>query len=153
EVLGEKVEKVIVTDLISESPCVILTGEFGWSANMERIMRAQALRDSGGMTSYMASKRTFGLQPNHPIIRELKDKVAADKNDKTVRDLVNLLFESALLSSGFTLDDPSLFANRIYRMVKLGLSLDDEEGAGSAAADTDAPALEEVTESNMEEID
>ncbi|KAJ1799817.1 Hsp90 chaperone hsp82, partial [Coemansia sp. RSA 2399] len=116
EVLGEKVEKVIVTDLISESPCVILTGEFGWSANMERIMRAQALRDSGGMTSYMASKRTFGLQPNHPIIRELNDKVAADKNDKTVRDLVNLLYESALLSSGFTLDDPSMFANRIYRM-------------------------------------
>ncbi|KAJ2557840.1 Hsp90 chaperone hsp82 [Coemansia sp. RSA 1933] len=154
EVLGDKVEKVIVTDLIAESPCVILTGEFGWSANMERIMRAQALRDSGGMTSYMASKRTFGLQPNHPIIRELKDKVAADKNDKTVRDLVNLLYEAALLSSGFNLDDPSLFANRIYRMVKLGLSLDDEESTGAAAAaETDAPALEEVTESNMEEID
>ncbi|KAJ1667323.1 Hsp90 chaperone hsp82 [Coemansia sp. RSA 1813] len=154
EVLGEKVEKVIVTDLISESPCVILTGEFGWSANMERIMRAQALRDSGGMTSYMASKRTFGLQPNHPIIRELKNKVAADKNDKTVRDLVNLLYESALLSSGFTLDDPSLFSNRIYRMVKLGLSLDDDEGASAGATtETDAPALEEVTESNMEEID
>ncbi|KAJ2608568.1 Hsp90 chaperone hsp82 [Coemansia sp. RSA 1804] len=153
EILGDKVEKVIVTDLISESPCVILTGDFGWSANMERIMRAQALRDSGGMTSYMASKRTFGLQPNHPIIRELKAKAAADKNDKTVRDLVNLLYEAALLSSGFSLDDPSLFSNRIYRMVKLGLSLDDDEGAAAPSAETDAPALEEVTESNMEEID
>ncbi|KAJ1814489.1 Hsp90 chaperone hsp82, partial [Coemansia sp. RSA 2599] len=90
EILGEKVEKVIVTDLISESPCVILTGQFGWSANMERIMKSQALRDSGGMSSYMASKRTLGLQPTHPIVRELKAKVAADKNDKTVRDLVNL---------------------------------------------------------------
>ncbi|KAJ2661872.1 Hsp90 chaperone hsp82 [Coemansia sp. RSA 1200] len=153
EILGDKVEKVIVTDLISESPCVILTGDFGWSANMERIMRAQALRDSGGMTSYMASKRTFGLQPNHPIIRELKAKAAADKNDKTVRDLVNLLYEAALLSSGFSLDDPSLFSNRIYRMVKLGLSLDEDEGAAAPSTETDAPALEEVTESNMEEID
>ncbi|KAJ2851246.1 Hsp90 chaperone hsp82 [Coemansia brasiliensis] len=150
EILGDKVEKVIVTDLISESPCVILTGQFGWSANMERIMRSQALRDSGGMSSYMASKRTLGLQPTHPIIRELKAKVAADKNDKTVRDLVNLMYESALLASGFTLDDPSQFSGRIYRMIKLGLSLDDD---ADAPAETDAPALEEVTESNMEEID
>ncbi|KAJ1848831.1 Hsp90 chaperone hsp82, partial [Coemansia sp. RSA 486] len=126
EILGEKVEKVIVTDLISESPCVILTGQFGWSANMERIMKSQALRDSGGMSSYMASKRTLGLQPTHPIVRELKAKVAADKNDKTVRDLVNLMYETALLASGFNLEDPSQFSNRIYRMVALGLSLDDD---------------------------
>ncbi|KAJ1848081.1 Hsp90 chaperone hsp82 [Coemansia sp. RSA 2703] len=155
EILGEKVEKVIVTDLISESPCVILTGQFGWSANMERIMKSQALRDSGGMSSYMASKRTLGLQPTHPIIRELKEKVSADKNDKTVRDLVNLMYESSMLASGFSLEDPAQFANRIYRMIKLGLSLDEDEvAAGGAAADSsDAPALEEVTESNMEEID
>ncbi|PIA18121.1 HSP90-domain-containing protein [Coemansia reversa NRRL 1564] len=154
EVLGDKVEKVVVTDLISESPCVILTGQFGWSANMERIMRSQALRDSGGMSQYMASKRTLGLQPTHPIIRELKEKIDADKNDKTVRDLVNLMYESALLASGFNLDDPSQFANRIYRMIKLGLSLDDDDTAAAAGStSTDAPALEEVTESNMEEID
>ncbi|KAJ2237569.1 Hsp90 chaperone hsp82 [Coemansia sp. RSA 1722] len=153
EILGEKVEKVIVTDLISESPCVILTGQFGWSANMERIMKSQALRDSGGMSSYMASKRTLGLQPTHPIVRELKAKVAADKNDKTVRDLVNLMYETALLASGFNLEDPSQFSNRIYRMVALGLSLDDDVSAAAAADSSDAPALEEVTESNMEEID
>ncbi|KAJ2857527.1 Hsp90 chaperone hsp82 [Coemansia erecta] len=155
EILGEKVEKVVVTDLISESPCVILTGQFGWSANMERIMKSQALRDSGGMSSYMASKRTLGLQPTHPIVRELKAKVAADKNDKTVRDLVNLMYETALLASGFTLEDPSQFSNRIYRMVALGLSLEDDSAAAAAAAadSSDAPALEEVTESNMEEID
>ncbi|KAJ2159484.1 Hsp90 chaperone hsp82 [Coemansia sp. RSA 552] len=155
DVLGDKVEKVVVTDMISESPCVILTGQFGWSANMERIMRAQALRDSGGMSSYMASKRTLGLQPTHPIIRELKAKVAADKNDKTVRDLVNLMYEAALLSSGFSLDDPSLFSNRIYRMIKLGLSLDDSDDAAAAPADSAAaaPALEDTADSNMEEID
>ncbi|KAJ2100503.1 Hsp90 chaperone hsp82 [Coemansia sp. S100] len=119
---------------------------------MERIMRSQALRDSGGMSSYMASKRTLGLQPTHPIIRELKEKVAADKNDKTVRDLVNLMYDTSLLASGFTLEEPSIFANRIYRMIKLGLSLDDDEVV-AAPADSDAPALEEVTESNMEEID
>ncbi|KAJ1996540.1 Hsp90 chaperone hsp82, partial [Coemansia thaxteri] len=154
EILGDKVEKVVASDLISDSPCVIVTGQFGWSANMERIMRSQALRDSGGMSSYMASKRTLGLQPTHPIIRELQSKVAADKNDKTVRDLVNLMYETSLLASGFTLEDPSQFSNRIYRMIKLGLSLDDEEVALAAAgADSDAPALEDVTESNMEEID
>ncbi|KAJ1954903.1 Hsp90 chaperone hsp82, partial [Linderina pennispora] len=111
-----------------------------------------ALRDSGGMSAYMASKRTLGIQPTHPIIRELKTKVEADKNDKTVRDLVQLMFESSLLASGFSLEDPSQFSNRIYRMIKLGLSLDDDEEA-VAGESTDAPALEEVTESNMEEID
>ncbi|KAJ1940388.1 Hsp90 chaperone hsp82, partial [Kickxella alabastrina] len=153
EILGDKVEKVVVTDLISESPCVILTGQFGWSANMERIMKSQALRDSGGMSSYMASKRTLGLQPTHPIIRELQAKVAADKNDKTVRDLVNLMYETSLLASGFSLEDPSTFANRIYRMVKLGLSLDEDESAIAQPDSADAPALEEITDSNMEEID
>ncbi|KAJ1803679.1 Hsp90 chaperone hsp82, partial [Coemansia sp. RSA 2599] len=83
----------------------------------------------------------------------LKAKVAADKNDKTVRDLVNLMYETSLLASGFTLEDPSQFSNRIYRMVALGLSLDDDSAAAAAADSSDAPALEEVTESNMEEID
>merc|ERR1711985_73486 len=155
EVLGDKIEKCQVGTRMLESPCVLVTSEWGWSANMERIMKAQALRDSS-MSSYMVSKKTMEVNPNHSIMTELKKKASADKSDKTVKDLIWLLFDTSLLTSGFNLDEPTQFAGRIHRMIKLGLSIDDDdEGLGD---DDDLPPLEEVEgaadeASKMEEVD
>jgi len=152
EVLGDKVEKVLVSDRVVNSPCVLVTGEYGWSANMERIMKAQALRDNS-MSTYMTSKKTLEINPFNSIVSELRKKADADKNDKTVKDLVWLIYETALLSSGFSLDDPNAFASRIHRMVKLGLSIQEEE-TQEEKVEEDLPPLEEDTEqSKMEEVD
>jgi len=153
EILGDKVEKVVVSDRVINSPCVLVTGEYGWSANMERIMKAQALRDNS-MATYMTSKKTLEINPFHSIVNELRKKADADKNDKTVKDLVWLIYETALLSSGFSLDEPNSFAGRIHRMIKLGLSIEDEPTEEEKPSEEDLPPLEEETESShMEEVD
>jgi molecular chaperone HtpG len=151
DVLGDKVEKVVISHRIDESPCVIVTSEHGWTANMERIMKAQALRDNS-MTSYMVSKKTLEINPRNQIIVELRNKAEVDSSEKTVKDLIWLIFETSLLTSGFTLDESTSFANRIHRMIKLGLSIDEDE----QKADDDLPPLDDAAEepnTKMEEVD
>merc|ERR1719186_2185685 len=143
DILDKKVEKVVVSSRLVSSPCCIVTSQYGWTANMERIMKAQALRDTSTM-GYMAAKKHLEINPDHSILENLRQRAEADKNDKSVKDLVMLLFETALLSSGFSLEDPAVHAQRIHRMIKLGLGIDDdtEDVADAAVDDSDMPPLE-----------
>nr|AEA42008.1 heat shock protein 90 [Scylla paramamosain] len=155
DILDKRVEKVVVSNRLVTSPCCIVTSQYGWTANMERIMKAQALRDTSTM-GYMAAKKHLEINPDHSIIETLRQKADADKNDKSVKDLVMLLFESALLSSGFTLEDPGVHAGRIYRMIKLGLGIDEDDAPAEDNAESveEMPPLEDEEDtSRMEEVD
>merc|ERR1719445_2943435 len=156
DILDKKVEKVVVSSRLVSSPCCIVTSQYGWTANMERIMKAQALRDTSTM-GYMAAKKHLEINPDHSIVENLRQRAEADKNDKSVQDLVLLLFETALLSSGFALEDPAIHSQRIHRMIKLGLGIDEDETIAEPldAATDDMPPLEGDAEdaSRMEEVD
>jgi len=170
DILDKKVEKVVISNRLVSSPCCIVTSQYGWSANMERIMKAQALRDTSTM-GYMAAKKHLEINPDHSIIKTLKTKVDQDKNDKSVKDLVMLLYETSLLASGFTLELPQQHADRIFRMIKLGLGIDEEDvTSGDMVTDgpsgtSDMPPLEQANggeagsaavsaaASRMEEVD
>ena len=155
-ILGDKVEKVVLSQRVVDSPCVLVTGEFGWSANMERIMKAQALRDSN-MTSYMMSKKTMEINPHHIIIKALKDRLD-DENNSSLKDLVNLIFESSLIASGFNIEEPATFVNRINKMIQLGLSLDEntedkKENTEDKKENTENTENTEEEKTSMEEVD
>jgi molecular chaperone HtpG len=134
---------------------------------MERIMKAQALRDPN-MNSYMVSKKTLELNPTHPIIKALQTQVKNQVNTNSLKDVITLLFESALINSGFSLEEPTTFVNRINRIIQLGLSIEDEEELSKAEEEADEAEdededdeeedkadeeAEEAEESNMEDID
>ena len=156
EILDNKVEKVVVGERLEDSPCVLVTSEFGWTANMERIMKAQALRDNS-MTSYMVSKKTLEINPKHGIIKELKAQLEKDQNSSNIKDTVWLLYDTSLLNSGFSVEDPNTFAKRMYKMILFGLQ--DDTSAPSEPEQTstenkqEEPASTTAPNSFLESID
>ena len=164
EILDNKVEKVVVGERLDESPCVLVTSEFGWTANMERIMKAQALRDNS-MTSYMISKKTLEINPKHGIIKELKTQLEKDQNSSNIKDTVWLLYDTSLLNSGFSIEDPNAFAKRTYKMILFGLQDDSlpetetkkeekpAEATTAPASTGDAEKKEDKPNSFLESID
>jgi len=140
EILDAKVEKVVVSVRMEDSPCVLVTSEFGWTANMERIMKAQALRDTS-MTSYMVSKKTMEINPKHGIIKEIKKLLDKDSSNTTIKDIVWLLYDASLLNSGFTVEDPNMFAKRMHKMLLFGL----QDDTGSSEQEVPTTTTETTT--------
>jgi molecular chaperone HtpG len=147
ETLGEKVEKVVISNRLESSPCCLVTGEYGWSANMERIMKAQALKDAAAH-SFMMCRKTMEINPENRIIVNLREKMNVDNTDKTIKDIIWMLYETALIGSGFSLEEPAIFTNRIHKLIALGLSLEDEVEVENIDID-----LSETTDTTMEEVD
>ena len=154
DTLEDKVSKVVVSNRITESPCVLVSGEYGYTANMERIMRSQALRDNA-MGMGMGASKTMEINPSHPIVQTLKSKLEADANDKTVKDLVWLMYETSCLTSGYAVDKPAAYGGRIYRLVALGLGCDgeDDEEEESEGEVVEEDGGEGEEDGSMEEVD
>jgi molecular chaperone HtpG len=156
EVLGDKVEKVVVSNRLSESPCCLVTAEYGWTANMERIMKAQALGDRNSH-AHMMSRKTMEINPKNAIIANLREKYApdsTDSKDNTLKDIVWMLYETALLTSGFTLEEPTVFTKRIHKLIHLGLSIEEDTETDLKEDVIDISLNEEVLpDSTMEEVD
>jgi len=158
DALKDKIEKAVVSERLTESPCALVASSYGWSGNMERIMRAQAYQKAEDPSTkfYGNQKRTLEINPRHPLIKELKERVETDKEDQTTKDLAEVLYETATLRSGYVLGDTAAFAGRIERMLRLSMNVDldtpveewpefDEEEAeeGEDEEELDADAEEE----------
>jgi len=152
-ILGEEIEKVIVSSRLESSPCVLVTSEYGWTANMQRIMKAQALR-TNEMSNHMIGKKTLEINPYNNIIKRIKDKLSTDSTEsRTLKDLVHLLYDVTLQSSGFTLDDPSTFSNRILKLINIGLGVEDDEECTELDETSNDISQNVESESTMEQVD
>lgn len=148
ETLGDKVEAVRVScDRLVSSPCILVTSEWGWSANMQKIMKHQALRDDS-MSSVMQGKKTMEINPDNSIIRCLAEKLESDSEAVYVKDITTLLYETAMIQSGFDVEDVTNFCKRIHGMVKVGLGAEEE---AAPAENADLPKLEECN--NTDDVD
>jgi len=120
---GVKVEGVSISKRLVDSPVVVVTSQFGYSAQQERIMKAQAFQNKEQI-SMMAGRKTLEINPNHPVIVDLLSKVKADKEDKAAMDTAQVLFQTALIESGYEIADPSALVSRVYKLMSKELGVD-----------------------------
>merc|ERR1712050_101083 len=120
---GVKIEKVEISKRLTESPVVVVTSQFGYSAQQERVMKAQAFQNKDQI-SMMSGRKTLEINPNHPVVVDLLGKVKADKEDKAAKDTAHVLFQTALIESGYEIADPSALVNRVYRLMSKELGVD-----------------------------
>merc|ERR1711896_39357 len=120
---GVKVEKVEISKRLTESPVVVVTSQFGYSAQQEKIMKAQAFQNKDQL-SMMSGRKTLEINPNHPVIADLLSKVKADKSDSAAEDTAQVLFQTALIESGYEIADPTALVNRVYRLMSKELGVD-----------------------------
>merc|ERR1711871_35774 len=149
---GDKINKVVVSQRVENTPCVIVTSQFGNSANMERIMRSQAFSDQQ-KTSYLNSQKTMEINPRHPIVIELNEMIKADAESEIASDSAWLLYDTALLQSGFQQDDVESFSMRMFRTMKAGMNLKSLDLADEIEVELDEEEEEEGDEGDAEDID
>ena len=151
--LDSDIQSVSVSSRLKTSPCILVTSEYGLTANMERIMKAQALQS---VNPYMKTSKVFEINPNSDIIQNLKQKYENDANDKTVKDLIWLLYETTLINSGFTMENPNSYTNRIHKLIRLGLDINNSEDTNELNETLDEDLNEELNETieeTMEQVD
>merc|ERR1712070_562494 len=160
DVLKEKVEKIVILSRLTTSPCAIVTGQYGYTAHMERLMKAQALNDAS-KGSFMSAKKTLEINARHPMILKLHEHVKGEDDEakKEATELANILFDTAAVQAGFDLEDATGFASRVHRMLNIGLKLDadakpEEEAETEDAAEDDKEGddKEEEKEEKKDEL-
>merc|ERR1712060_332700 len=147
---GVKIEKVEISKRLTDSPVVVVTSQFGYSAQQERVMKAQAFQNKDQM-SMMAGRKTLEVNPNHPVVTDLLAKVKANKEDSSAVDTAQVLFQTALIESGFEIADPSALVNRVYRLMSKELGVDPEAPIGEIEVPEDAEEEEAAEEEEKDE--
>merc|ERR1712066_6347 len=145
---GVKIEKVEVSKRLTESPVVVVTSQFGYSAQQEKVMKAQAFQNKDQL-SMMAGRKTLEVNPNHPVISDLLAKVKADKEDAAAMDSAQVLFQTAILESGYEIADPLALVNRVYRLMSKELGVDPD----APLKEVEVPEDEEAEEEEKDEGD
>jgi len=143
---GVKVEKVELSKRLTDSPVVVVTSQFGYSAQQEKVMKAQAFQNKDQL-SMMSGRKTLEVNPNHPVVTDLLSKVKADKEDKAAVDTAQVLFQTALIESGYEIADPSALVNRVYRLMSKELGVDPD----APLKEVEVPEEEEAEEDDKEE--
>merc|ERR1712216_616376 len=147
---GVKVEKVEVSKRLTESPVVVVTSQFGYSAQQERVMKAQSFQNKD-QVNMMSGRKTLEVNPNHPVVVDLLNKVKADKEDKAALDTAQVLFQTALIESGYEIADPSALVNRVYRLMSKELGVDPDAPLKEVEVPEEEAEEEEAEEEEEEE--